>query len=101
MLVAGMDVSGDKDSTNYKFLGIVIGTHQSIMSLSSDLGFYPEHMSRTDDKEKSDIISKLRFDSINRIAYCIKLDRAKIIQPILDSRRARKTRKGEILRTYN
>lgn len=103
MLLAGMDVSGDENNTNYKFLGIVIGTNESIMSLSSSLGSFPEHMSRIDNADKPTVIQKLQFDSTNRIAYCVTLDRKRIVDSIMSARRVRDRRigKGKVLRTYN
>ena len=96
-----MDVSGDANATNYKFLGIVLGADNNIMGLSNDIGSYPEHMSRIKNRDKPKIIQKLEFDNENRIAFCVKLDRKKIVDKIIKSRRARSTGKGKIFRTYN
>ena len=103
MLLAGMDVSGDEKKTNYQYLGLIIGVPENIMSLSKNIGSYSEHMSRIDDKDKKIIIKKLKFDSNNRIAFCIKLDRKKIINGILHSRKARSKniQKGKLFRTFN
>lgn len=102
MLLVGMDVSGDEEYSNYKFLGVVIGTNESIMSLSSHMGSHPEHMSKIPHNEKDSVIEKLEFDSRNRMAICIKLDRNSIVEKIENSRQAkyRKIGKGKILRTY-
>lgn len=45
-------------------------------------------------------MSKLEFGSIDRIVYCVRIDRTKIIQSILDNRRV-SSGKGKILRAYN
>lgn len=100
-ILIGMDVSGDsKDRSNYKFLGIVMGTQESIMSLSENIGSqYPEHMSKIMDKDG--VLDKLSFDSKNRIAFCVKLDREKIVNEFDSIKiRRRKIRKSDILRTF-
>lgn len=103
MLLIGMDVSGDEASTNYRFLSVVIGTDESILSLSNGMGRYSEHMARLEPAEKEDVISRLNFDKKNRIAFCVTLDRKRIVDEIIQSRKAkqRKISKGDILRTYN
>lgn len=103
MLLVGMDVSGDEDRSNYEYLGIVIGTNESILSLSEKMGSYPEHMSRLKDKEKENVVQSLTFDSKNRIAFCVRLDRQRIIDKIKESRKVRKQRTPtkSILRTFN
>lgn len=101
MLLVGMDVSGDEDHANYLYLGIVIGTNESILSLSANLGSYPEHMSRILESKQNEIIEKLSFDSRNRIAFCVKLDRKRIITEMKSLRRCRKIRDGDIQRTYD
>lgn len=71
------------------------------MSLSENIGSSnPEHMSRISDKEQ--VVRKLNFDSKNRIAFCVKLDRKKIVDEVKSSRQARRRgiRNSDILRTY-
>lgn len=101
-LLIGMDVSGDNEHTNYKFLGIVVGQHQSIMSLSQNIGKYSEHMANIH-RGREDVIEKLVFDSTSRTAFCVKLDRKRIVEEIMNSRhvRRKKLQKGKVLRTYN
>lgn len=103
MLLIGMDVSGDEHHSNYRYLGVVVGTHENILGLSDSIGPFPEHMSRISVQERDQLIEKLAFDSRNRIALCITLNRQEIIDQIMSLRqsRQRKIGKGKILRTYN
>lgn len=103
MLLAGMDVSGDVDSGNYKYFAVVIGTKESISSLSRDIGHLPTHISRVGGKKQNEIIAKMVFDGKNRIAFCVYLKRDDIVDSIKNRRRAKRKRTptGKILRTYN
>lgn len=96
-----MDVSGDEDNKNYKYLGIVIGTNESIMSLSNDIGPFPERFSRVKPQDREKIIKKLIFDSKNRMAFCVRLERQKIIKEISNSRIVSKYRKIGKKKLYN
>lgn len=102
-ILMGMDVSGDDTHSNYEYLGIVIGIHESVMSLSGKMGQYSEHMSELTEPQKRDVVSKLSFDSTNSIAICVRLDRKKIIDGIRARRRIRNSRKldGAVIRTFN
>ena len=83
MLLAGVDVSGSKPVGNYKFMGIVIGTQESICCIDKNLESKQIHMSAVIDKKKQDaILSKLRFNGNENIAFCVRLDKDTIVKEI-------------------
>jgi len=103
MLLAGMDVSGDDKSGNYKYLAVIIGTEESINRLSDDIGYLPTHISRLGGRKQNEIIGKMVFDGKSRIAFCIYLKRDEIVDFVKNKRKAKKKRMpiAKIRRTYN
>lgn len=102
-ILIGMDISGDSNYSNYHYLGIVVGTHESVMNVHNSMKDYPEHMASIDELDRQQIINDLDFDSKSRIALCVKLDRKNIVENILNHKRkgGRNLEKGKVLRTYN
>lgn len=99
-----MDVSGDPEHTNYKYLGIVIGTPEGIVNLSRKIGSFPEHMSKIqDERVRNEIRNRMRFNRNTTVAFCVKLDRKRIIDNIVQRRKIRKNRKRikAVYNTYN
>ena len=97
----GMDVSGDPENTNYNYLGVVLGTAEGIVNLSRNIGSFPEHMSKIkDDRIRNEIRYKMKFDHKTTVAFCIKLDRKRIIEDIIQRRKIRKKR-GRIKAVYD
>ena len=87
-LLAGMDVSGNPKSGNYIFLAIVICTQTDILDIIKHVGKQTIHMFQIKSKKTHDeIISKLRFDCKENIAFCIKINRNEIINKIHEMRR--------------
>ena len=104
MLLVGMDVSGDPDKSNYNYLGIVLGTPEGIVSLSRKIGPFPEHMSKIqDDRVRNEIRHRLNFNHKTTTAFCVKLDRKRIIDNIIQRRKIRKKRskRKSVYNTYN
>ncbi len=103
MLIGGMDVSGDEVIGNYKYLAIIIGSRENIQSLSDKISQQRTRMSKLNKQSRKSIIKKLEFDKRNRIAFCIALDRTKIIDEIKKLRSIKESRKptGKIIRTFN
>ena len=102
MLLAGMDVSGNPNETNYKFLGVVIGTHESIMGLSKQLGDLSRTYGLVKMIRKNNLCMKsYRLNKRNRIAFCVTLDRSNIIQRVENKIAKRKRKGGKYFRTYN
>jgi len=104
MLLSGMDVSGNSRDGNYKFLSVVLGTKDSINYLFNSIGKKKIHMKQIRDKEqRKRIIKIMSFDNKNRIAFCIRMDRKRIINNISNLRKVQQKRipKSKILRVYN
>jgi hypothetical protein len=103
MLVAGMDVSGDYQFGNHKFMGIVIGTSESIMALSKDIGHLRTHVSGLKPAEQEAITKKMTFDYNNRIAICFRLNQNEIIDRVKQRRqiRQRRTPEGKLVRLFH
>ncbi len=104
IIVAAMDVSGDPSIGNHGFIGIVIGTKESIDSMAKHLGSNKIHMSEIKHKKDRDsIISQLKFDNRNNIALCVKLNRDVVISRIRKMKRIRQQNipNKKILRAYN
>ena len=87
-MLAGMDVSGDPESGNHKFMAIVIGTNESIKALARRLGPEQGHMSRiTGRSAKYAILDKVDFDEINRMGLCLRLEKSHIFSNLRDQLR--------------
>ncbi len=69
-LVGGMDFSGNNDSYD-KFIAIVIGTDKSISAIFDSIGYDHIHMRKINHKEKNAIISRLKFNGKDNIAFCM------------------------------
>ena len=81
--LAGVDVSGSKPVGNHKFMGIVIGTQESIRCIVKNLESNQNHMNAVMDKKKQDtILSRLRFNGNENIAFCVRLDKDTIVKKI-------------------
>ncbi len=84
-----MDFSGNNDSYD-KFIAIVIGTEESISAIFNTMGYDHIHMRNIHSDKQNAIISKLRFDGKNNIAFCIRIDRNIITNKIRNMRRIKK-----------
>lgn len=83
IMLAGVDVSGSKPVGNHKFMGIVIGTQESIRCIVKNLESNQNHMNAVMDKKKQDtILSRLRFNGNENIAFCVRLDKDTIVKKI-------------------
>ena len=102
-IIAGMDVSGDTLAGNYKYLGVVIGTSQGIEQIEKQIERPLKlHITRHSKDEQDSIIEKLHFDGKTCLAFCIKLDRSKILQNIQTLKiRKKRIPKGNLLRLFN
>ena len=102
LMIAGMDVSGNPESGNHKFMAIVMGTEERIASLVKRLGTDTIHMNTIRDKEeKSRLIKKLAFDHTECIAFCIRLERDRVLDRIYRKRKRRHVDDMKLLRTYH
>ena len=82
-IVAGMDVSGNPESGNHKFMAIVIGTDESIRALTKRLGPELVHMNRVRGRDaKNAVIDAVTFDGRNRMGLCIRLEKKRTFSRI-------------------
>ncbi len=101
-LLAGIDVSGNPKDGNYKFMAIVIGTQEKINSIFKYLD--PDQKYIYKNSRNRDILSsRLRFDSKEIIAFCIRIDRKMIIDKMIKKKKIDHTSKssGAIFHIYN
>lgn len=104
-LLAGMDVSGDPVSGSHKFMAIVIGTDESIRSLTVNLGSKPIHMKNLHRRDRDDVINRVKFDRRTIAGYCIHLEKNRTFSKVYDrfKRKGRldRTNRKKLSRTYN
>ena len=104
MMLAGMDVSGNPESGNHKFMAIVIGTVEGIAGVTRRLGPDPVHMCTIRNRDvKRSIIDKVAFDGRNLIGLCIRLEKNRTFARLRDSpkQRRRFASNKKLLRTYH
>lgn len=93
MLEIGIDVSGNNQSGNYKYMGIVIGTQECINSQMRRLGTDRLHMRDiVNKKHKDEILNQLNFDVKDVIAFCLLIEQKKIMDEVLKIKRGKKDR---------
>ena len=79
-IVAGMDVSGDQRSGNHKFMSLVLGTQESLDAITRRLGSDQIHMNMIKNRKvQDDIIRQVRFDGIECIGFCMRLEKDQAI----------------------
>ena len=100
MLVGAMDVSGNPDVGNYRFMGIVIGVKENLNAITRGLQLNELSAAAVkNNKIRSNLSSKLKFNGIENIGFCIRLDRDEIIDNIKD--RVHSSRHVAAYRRYN
>lgn len=102
-LIVGMDVSGNIEFGNYQFMAIVIGTKERIDSLVRRSGNRKIHMTTIrNKKEQNRILESLIFDHTECIAFCIRLEREKILEKIRNTeRKNRSLNNRKLLHAYH
>ena len=102
-LVGAFDVSGIPKLGNHRYMGIVIGTKPNIKSIIKSMGHKKIHMSNIMTKDHDAIISKLKFDNRQNIAFCIRINRDQIIRNVkkLSKIKHKNISNGKIYRTYD
>ena len=102
MLFIAVDVSGDPEYGNYKFMGLVIGTNKGIRSIIERLGNNKIHMSTIKNKkDQLKIIRQLNFDNKEIIAFCIRIEKDKVIKKIKEMKKNKNIGHQKIMRVYN
>ena len=96
-----MDVSGDQESGNHKYLCIFMGTQNGMGRIFHELR---RHV-RMDDirrkRRKNTTLDGVVFDGNESIALCVRIDRDPIISRVKQMRRSRKTSEGKIRKAYH
>lgn len=102
-MLAGMDVSGDSESGNHKFMAIVIGTDEGVEALARRLGSKPIHMSSARSRdEKNSIVGKTEFDRKNLMGLCLRLEKKQTFSKLREhSKKHRFTNRRKLSRTYH
>ena len=97
-----MDVSGDPESGNHKYLCIFMGTQNGIEKVFHELR---RKRVRMDDirrkRRKGIILDGIVLDGSESVAFCVRIDRDPIISRIKQMRRSKKTSEGRIRKAYH
>jgi len=100
-LVAGIDVSGNPQTGNYRFMGVVIGTEEKIQAAVKKTGLSRPHMNRIKSgATQKRIVSEMSFDGKESIALCMLIDRNAVMEQTKQKRSAQHHKK-KIYRVYN
>ena len=94
-IIGSMDVSGDQEFGNHKYLGIFMATQDGVDDIFTQLRRM--HIRMSDMKQKRrrrDIIGRINFNDNKSIALCIRIDRNPIIYRTKQMRRLRNTSRG-------
>ena len=81
-MLAGVDVSGDQLSGNHKFMGLVIGTNESIMSIYKRMGPGPIHMSRLHPRRRNAVMGEITFDGASCVGLCMRIEKNLILSKV-------------------
>ncbi len=74
VILAGLDVSGDRSKGNYKYLGVVLCTKEHLDAYIKRLGLNLYNLDQIKAR-RIKIIPKLNFDSDEFLVYCVRIDR--------------------------
>lgn len=83
-MIAGMDVSGDPQSGNHKFMAIVIGTDEKVGALASNLGSKPIHMKSLHKSDRKAVMDGVKFDGTAIAGFCIRLEKKRTLSTALE-----------------
>jgi len=101
-LVAGIDVSGNPQTGNYKFMGIVIGTEEKIRATVKKTGFSRPHMNRIKSgATQKRIVSEIGFDAKESTAFCVLIDRKAVIRQTKQRGMTQRYARKKAYRVYN
>ena len=84
-LLGAADVSGNPIEGNYKYMGLVIGTKENLNSISKclELNQFSSKLRIKDKGVRKSLASKLEFNCRENIAFCVKIDKDRIISNII------------------
>ena len=90
MLRAGIDVSGDEEHGNHRYMAIVIGTEDCINSQMEKMGLKQLHMrTMTTRKRRKLILDTLDFSNKDILALCIRIEKKRTLAQLQKSRKHR------------
>ena len=102
MIVAGVDVSGDPNVGNYKFLGLVMMTQDNVDAMHREMIKRKIHKKDIRSKRcRNGILDCVNFKSDENITLCIRIDRDPTINRIHQMRKSKNTQKKKILKMYH
>lgn len=83
MLIAGADVSGNtRGDGQSRHIAFVLGTPESINRLHNQIGLREIHMVDLDESKRKQVLENLEFTENDIIAWCLNVERQKIIDYI-------------------
>jgi len=83
MLIFGADVIGDSDISEHQYIGLVIGTEESVNRLHNRIGLDKEiHMRELSDNQKTTLYQRIDFTDNDIESWCMHVDRQNIIDTI-------------------
>lgn len=102
MLQFAADVSGDEQTGNHKFMALIIATDAFVASTIKRLGTNNIHMNIIQNKQRKDfILSTIKFDGKEGIAFCVRLDRDIILAEIKNKNPKRNISRSRIMYNFN
>ena len=104
MLLGGLDISGNPNEGNYKFMGIVLGTKQGIDLIVKQLNLEQYSASQIKHvKTRKDLSTQLCFDCKETVALCVRIEQDRIIDKIktMWSKRDSRSSLRKVYSTFN
>ena len=104
MIYAAVDVSGNQDEGNHKFMGIVLITEEHLKSTIRDMELKQIPISTfKQSKVRNTLSSKLEFNRKESAVFCLRIEQDKIINKIkkMIGKKHRKTPHLQIYQRYH
>ena len=102
-MLAGIDVSGDPQSGNNRFMGMVVGTEEGIEAVVGRLETRPIHMTKLRRDEQNAVIDSIAFDDATCMGFCIHTEKSLILSRLADRMRGKQgfLNRKKLSRTFN
>ena len=102
-LVYGIDVSGNLESGNYKYMGIFICTKEFHDATVKKLGLDKTQISLHKRQVRNTVLSQIRFKNRECLALCVKMERKAALEWMSKATRSKTKHMNvnKIMRTYN
>ena len=82
MLLAGVDINGDNDNGQFRYMALVIGTDVAVNSLFNKIGLKTVEMKHLKKNQRRFVSKHMNFTSNDFLALCLKIDRQKLFNYI-------------------